>query len=137
MLSHICWERNKNWLIFGALQGPIFVLSITKKKVDCFNFLNYRQKLCHKVKFSIPYIFVTWRYKRLIFQIWIIKGLRHWVAKIKGLQIQSFWQRLNSVCVLGLTFLWMITLCEYIQPALIISSWGTQQSWKLLNEQNN
>ena len=62
--------------------------------------------LCHKLKFSNPYIFGTWCCRLLIFQtkmIWCIrihslKFLRctNWVAEIYELENQSLCQRLNS-----------------------------------------
>ena len=62
---------------------------------------------CHKHSFSNYYIFVFfwWKYFKFrlldstLFIVWNINGVRRWVAKLKGLENQSLWQRLNSFLV--------------------------------------
>ena len=66
-------------------------------------------KLCLKLKFIIfislqPNFVNFWYFKLRLFDLteitfWNILGLRHWVAKIKGLENQSLWQKLNSFMI--------------------------------------
>ena len=39
-------------------------------------------------------------------QVWNVKGLRHWVPKILGLENQSLWQRVNSFLLIIFFSVW-------------------------------
>ncbi len=98
---------------------------------------------CHKLKFSYsislqPYGVHLWYFKLRLFGltefiVWNVKGPRHWVARILGLENQSLWQRLNSFKhVLNTYGLYIIRIpgSQFLKQSLLIPSVG--YNWRVL-----